>query len=82
MSFHVGVTTFSGNETLVLIVVPIVLAALVGFFRFSAIGTALRATAESADRAALLGIPVRRLQSVLWAIVGVLAYVTIFLRNG
>jgi branched-chain amino acid transport system permease protein len=82
LSFHVGVTTFSGNETLVLIVVPIVLAALVGFFRFSAIGTALRATAESADRAALLGIPVRRLQSVLWAIVGVLAYVTIFLRNG
>src|SRR5207248_76463 len=43
---------------------------------------ALRATAESADRAALLGIPVRRLQSVLWAIVGVLAYVTLFLRNG
>ena len=82
LSFHVGVTNFSGNEILVLIVVPVVLAALVGFFRFSAIGTALRATAESADRAALLGIPVRRLQSVLWAMVGVLAYVTLFLRNG
>ncbi|MDQ1456045.1 MAG: branched-chain amino acid transport system permease protein livM, partial [Actinomycetota bacterium] len=81
-SFHVGVTHFGGNEILVLIVVPFVLAALVGFFRFSAVGTALRATAESADRAALLGIPVRRLQSVLWAIVGVLAYVTLFLRNG
>jgi branched-chain amino acid transport system permease protein len=81
-SFHVGVTTFSGNQILVLIVVPIVLAALTGFFRFSAIGTALRATAESADRASLLGIPVRRLQSVLWAIVGALAYVTLFLRNG
>ena len=81
-SFHVGVTNFSGNETLVLLVVPLVLVALVGFFRFSAVGTALRATAESADRAALLGIPVRRLQSVLWAIVGVLAYVTLFLRNG
>lgn len=81
-SFHVGVTNFGGNEILVLIVVPIVLAGLVAFFRFSAVGTALRATAESADRAALLGIPVRRLQSVLWAIVGVLAYVTLFLRNG
>jgi branched-chain amino acid transport system permease protein len=81
-SLHVGVTNFSGNEILVLIVVPIVLAGLVAFFRFSAVGTALRATAESADRAALLGIPVRRLQSVLWAIVGVLAYVTLFLRNG
>ncbi|MDQ1448159.1 MAG: branched-chain amino acid transport system permease protein livM, partial [Actinomycetota bacterium] len=81
-SFHVGVTNFGGNEILVLIVVPFVLAALVAFFRFSVVGTALRATAESADRAALLGIPVRRLQSVLWAIVGVLAYVTLFLRNG
>jgi branched-chain amino acid transport system permease protein len=30
----------------------------------------------------MLGIPVRRLQSVLWAIVGLLAYVTIFLRIG
>src|SRR5207244_8724308 len=81
-SFHVGVTNFSGNEILVLMVVPLVLAALVGFLPVSAVGTALRATAESADRAALLGIPVRRLQSVLWAIVGVLAYVTLFLRNG
>ena len=82
LSFHVGVTNFSGNEILVLIVVPFVLLALTGFFRFSAVGTALRATAESADRASLLGIPVRRLQSVLWAIVGALAYVTLFLRNG
>jgi len=82
MSFHVGVTAFSGNEILVLIVVPVVLALLAGFFRLSAIGTALRATAENADRASLLGIPVRRLQSVLWAIVAVLAYATIFLRNG
>ena len=50
-SFHVGVTSFDGNEILVSSIVPLVLVALVGFFRFSAIGTALRATAESADRA-------------------------------
>ena len=53
-SFHVGVTNFAGNEILVLIVVPIVLVGLVGFFRFSAVGTALRATAESADRALIV----------------------------
>jgi branched-chain amino acid transport system permease protein len=82
LSFHVGTTSFSGNEVLVLFVVPVVLVALSAFFRFSAVGTALRASAESADRASMLGIPVRRLQSVLWAIVGVLAYVTIFLRIG
>ncbi len=80
--FHLNTTTFTGNQILVMIVVPFVLVALMCFFRFSAIGTALRASAESADRAATLGIPIRRLQSVLWAIVGVLAYVTIFLRIG
>jgi branched-chain amino acid transport system permease protein len=81
-SFHLNTTTFTGNQILVMIVVPCVLVALMCFFRFSVIGTALRAAAESADRAGTLGIPVRRLQSVLWAIVGVLAYITIFLRIG
>jgi branched-chain amino acid transport system permease protein len=81
-SFHLNTVEFSGNQILVMIVVPITLVLLMAFFRFSAIGTALRATAESADRAGTLGIPVRRLQSVLWAIVGVLAFITIFLRNG
>ncbi len=67
---------------MVLIVVPLILVALVGFFRFTAIGIALRATAENADRASLLGIPVRRLQSVVWALVAVLAYIAMFLRIG
>jgi branched-chain amino acid transport system permease protein len=81
-SFHLNTVLFDGNQILVLIVVPITLVLLMAFFRFSAIGTALRASAESADRAGTLGIPVRRLQSVLWAIVGVLAFITIFLRIG
>jgi branched-chain amino acid transport system permease protein len=81
-TFHVNTTTFTGNQILVLLAVPLVLVGLSAFFRFSAIGTALRASAESADRAGMLGIPVRRLQSVLWALVGVLAYVAIFLRIG
>jgi branched-chain amino acid transport system permease protein len=81
-TFQVNSTTFTGNEILVLLTVPIVLALLALFFRYSMIGTALRATAESADRASMLGIPVRRLQSVLWGMVGLLAFITIFLRIG
>jgi branched-chain amino acid transport system permease protein len=80
--FHLNTTTFTGNEVLVLIVVPLTLLALMSFFRYSVIGTALRASAESADRAGTLGIPVRRLQSVLWAIIGVLSFITMFLRIG
>jgi branched-chain amino acid transport system permease protein len=74
--------TFDGNDVLVLLAVPIVLAVLAAFLRFSAIGVALRASAENADRASLLGIPVRRLQSVVWGLVAVLAFVAMFLRIG
>ena len=59
-----------------------ILLGLVAFFRFSAIGVALRASAENADRASLLGIPVRRLQSVVWGLAGSLAFVAMFLRIG
>ena len=75
-------TRFFGNDVLTLIAVPLILLGLVAFFRFSSIGVALRASAESADRAALLGIPVRRLQSVVWGLVGLLAFVAMFLRIG
>ncbi len=81
--FHVGnLVPFDGNDVLVMIVVPLVLIGLAAFFRFSAIGVALRASAENADRAALLGIPVRRLQSVVWGLAAALAFVAMFLRIG
>jgi branched-chain amino acid transport system permease protein len=81
--FNIGkLVTFDGSDVLVLVTVPLILLALACFFRFSAIGTALRATAENADRASLLGIPVRRLQSVVWGLAAALAYVALFLRVG
>jgi branched-chain amino acid transport system permease protein len=81
--FHLGkLVTFDGSDVMVLIVVPLVLVGLVAFFRFSAIGVALRASAESADRASLLGIPVRRLQSVVWGLAAILAFVAVWLRIG
>ncbi len=81
--FHVGnAIPFDGNDVMVMIVVPLVLLGLAAFFRYSAIGVALRASAESADRASLLGIPVRRLQSVVWGLAAALAFVAMFLRTG
>jgi branched-chain amino acid transport system permease protein len=53
--FEIGGTAFDGADVLVALVVPIVLLGLVVFFRFTSIGIALRASAESADRASLLG---------------------------
>jgi len=52
---------FTGAHLLIIIVVPAVAVALTAFFRRSRVGIAVRASAESADRAALLGIPVKRL---------------------
>jgi branched-chain amino acid transport system permease protein len=56
--------------------------ALAAFFRFTALGIAVRASAESAERAVLLGIPVKRVQLVVWSIASVLAFMAVFLRAG
>lgn len=58
-------------------------AAMLGvalFLRHTAIGTAVRAAADSADRAALLGIPVGRLHTVVWVVAAVLSFVALWLR--
>ena len=39
-------------------------------------GRAVRAAAENQDRALLLGVPVRRLQTIVWAVAGALSTVT------
>jgi branched-chain amino acid transport system permease protein len=81
-TFSIGQTVFHGNEVLAMVVVPIVIVALTAFFRFTRIGIAVRASAENADRAALLGVPVARIQTVVWVIATVLAATAIFLRAG
>src|SRR5207248_3100256 len=43
-------------------------------------GRAVRAIAENTERALLLGIPVRRLSTLVWAMVGGLAALTVVLR--
>jgi branched-chain amino acid transport system permease protein len=86
MTFTVGSgnsgVIFDGNSVLALIVTPIVIALLALALRSSAIGIAVRASADSADRASLLGVPVKRLQTVVWSAAAVLAFVAVFLRAG
>jgi branched-chain amino acid transport system permease protein len=73
---------FRGNDVAAVVAVPIVLVALALFFRRSDIGIAIRAGSERADRAASLGIPIRRLQTVVWTLATVLAFLAVFLRAG
>jgi len=81
-TFNVGNTVFHGDEVVAMLAVPIVIVALVAFFRYTNVGIAIRASADSADRAALLGVPVKRIQTVVWIVAATLAYVAIFLRAG
>ncbi len=81
-SFAIGQTIFRGNDIIAMLAVPVVIIALAAFFRYTNIGIAVRASAENADRAFLLGIPVKRIQSYVWIIAAVLSSVAIFMRAG
>ncbi|MBV9041883.1 MAG: ATP-binding cassette domain-containing protein [Acidimicrobiia bacterium] len=66
--FDVGPIVFKGDHVLVMVAVPLLLVALAWFFSHSDIGIAVRAAADSNERALLLGIPVRRLSLITWMI--------------
>lgn len=76
-----NVTVFTGDYPLAVGVVIVMALSLTAFFRYTRLGIALRASAENADRASLLGIPVRRIGTVSWALAGLFGSVTLFLRS-
>ena len=72
---------FGGADIVAVATVPIVLVGLALFLRRSDVGIAVRAGADRADRAASLGIPIRRLQTVVWVLAAVLGFLAVFLRS-
>jgi branched-chain amino acid transport system permease protein len=81
-SFELPGVIFNANDVLTAIVVPICFVALGLFLSRSDVGIAVRGSAESADRAFTLGIPVKRLHTYVWVLASVLAYVAMVLRAG
>lgn len=72
---HSEVATVSGipirfAHLIGLVLVAVTLAGLAYFFRRSRIGIAIRASAENADRASLLGINVKLINVIVWGVVG------------
>ncbi|QYG92742.1 ABC transporter permease [Iamia sp. SCSIO 61187] len=82
VSFTVGGVVFNANDVIAMVVVPICIALLAWFLQRTQLGVAVRATATSSQRASLLGIPVHRVQTLVWAVAGLLAFVATFLRAG
>ena len=64
--FRVGPVLFNGDHVVAVVVAVLCAVGLTWFFRRSDTGVAIRAAADSNERALLLGIPVRRLSRVTW----------------
>ncbi len=82
VKFQVGSTIFNGNDVIAMVTIPIAFIALAAWLRLSNIGVAVRGSAERADRAATLGVPVRRLHTIVWTVATVLAFLGMWLRAG
>jgi ABC-type branched-subunit amino acid transport system ATPase component/ABC-type branched-subunit amino acid transport system permease subunit len=80
-TFDIDPVVFTGNDLLLLAVVPAVLIVLTWFLLRSEAGMAVRGMAENMDRARLLGIPVNQLSLLLWSVAGGLAALTVVLRT-
>ncbi|MEN3273137.1 MAG: hypothetical protein V7636_1898, partial [Actinomycetota bacterium] len=77
-----GHEVFNANHLLVLIIAPVAMGAVWFFLQKTHVGVAIRAAADRSERASLLGVPVKGLHTIVWAIAGVLAFLSLFLRAG
>ena len=77
----IGGVIFNGNYVAIIVVASAVVAALAAFLRFTRVGIAVRASAENADRASLLGVPVKRLSTYVWVIAAMCSGIAVFLQG-
>ena len=88
-SFQTGLSTvhaeikpvlFNGNDLVVALAVPAVVALAAWWLLGTDAGRAVRAIADNPDRARLLGIPARRLLLMVWTMAGVVAALAVILE--
>lgn len=78
--FRIFPVLFNGNYVVAMVVVPVVMILLVGFLRYTNYGIAIRAAADNGDRARLLGIPVKRLSTIVWMMAAIMSTLAALLR--
>jgi branched-chain amino acid transport system permease protein len=66
LRFTVRPVRFDADAVVALVAVPVVLGALWWVLQRTDVGIAIRAAADSRERATLLGLPVRRLGTLVW----------------
>jgi branched-chain amino acid transport system permease protein len=67
---HAGDVTFSWVRIWTVVCTALILAAYFAFDRFSRYGLAMRATASDQEAALAVGVPIRRVYALTWAIAG------------
>ena len=82
IDFEIGSRVFNANHVVALVLAPAAMVAVALLLRSTRIGIAIRAAAELPSRAAMLGIPVKGLQSVVWSVATILGFLALFLRSG
>lgn len=80
--WEIGSFTLSANDLAALVLAPTAMLGVWWFLDRTLVGTAVRATAQRSDRAAMLGIPVGHLSALVWSVAAVLSFLAAFLRAG
>jgi branched-chain amino acid transport system permease protein len=80
LTFRWEPVIFQGGHVLAIVMVIAAGAGLTAFFRLTRIGVAIRAAAESSERAAQVGVPVRRLGTFVWVLAAALSALASLLR--
>ena len=78
----IGSFVLGANDLIALVAAPATMVALAIFLDRTRTGLAIRATAERTDRAAMLGVPVGRIATIVWITATLLSFVALFLRAG
>jgi ABC-type branched-subunit amino acid transport system ATPase component/ABC-type branched-subunit amino acid transport system permease subunit len=77
---QIGGVRLLGSSVLTMVLVPLLIAILAAFMRFSTLGKQVRAAANNPDAARLCGISINRVQALCWALAGGLAAVSAVLQ--
>lgn len=80
LHFRIDYIVFNANFIVIVFFGVVALLALGAFLKFTDIGLAVRAAAENADRATLLGIPIGTISAIVWSLAGMLSALGLFLR--
>jgi branched-chain amino acid transport system permease protein len=78
----VGSFILNANDLIAIVVAPLSILAVAWFLARSRVGLAMRASAERSDRAGMLGIPVSRINTLVWSVSALLSFVALFLKSG